>query len=494
MEKKYLLAIDQGTTSTRAIIFNKNGDVIRQVDREITQYYPHPGWVKHDAEEIYDKTLACLFDSIFEAKLSFGDIAAIGITNQRETIVVWDKVTGKPVYHAIVWQSIQSKDIAEQMEENKEMIREKTGLIINPYFSATKLRWLFDTYPQLQNRAENGELLCGTMDTWLLYNLTNGQVHATDYSNASRTLLLNIHTLKWDDELLKLFNIPKCILPEVKESSGIFGYINSNITKEKIAISGIAGDQQASLFGQCCYDIGSIKNTYGTGCFTLMNTGPKVIKSNYGLLSTIAWKINGQITYALEGSVFIAGAAVQWLRDELKIIKNATDTEKYAVSQASSEGVYVVPAFTGLGTPYWDDGCKGAIFGLTRGSNKYILARATLESIAYQSKDVIETMKKETKTKLKQLAVDGGASSNSYLMQFQSDILNVKIILPSTTQTTALGAAFLAGLGVGFYKDTKEIAKLRKLNCVYIPTMEKKEIQTLYKGWKNAIQAARKFR
>lgn len=494
MKSRFLLAIDQGTTSTRAIIFNRNGDVINQVSRDITQHYPKPGWVEHDAEEIYDKTLACLFDCIFASKLSFSDIAAIGITNQRETIVVWEKSTGKPVHNAIVWQSIQSKDITDKMSCYKNLIHEKTGLIINPYFSASKLRWLFDKYPSLQIRAEKGELLCGTIDSWLLYNFTDKKVHATDVSNASRTLLFNIHTLSWDDELLKIFNIPKCILPEVKESSGIFGYLSSKITNEKIPIAGIAGDQQAALFGQCCFDEGSIKNTYGTGCFALMNTGNKIFKSKYGLLTTIAWKIGGEVTYALEGSVFIAGAAIQWLRDELKIIKDAKETEQAAQSLKSTEGVYVVPAFTGLGTPYWDDECKGAIFGLTRGSSKDVLIRATLESIAYQCKDIIETMKKETKIRLNDVFVDGGAAINEYLMQFQSNILTLRIIVPSTIQTTALGAAFLAGLGSNYYLNLSEIKQIRKIKKSFLPKLNKSEVKKLYGGWKTAIKATRMFK
>ncbi len=494
MQNKFLLAIDQGTTSTRTIIFNRCGDVIYEVSKEITQYYPFPGWVEHDANEIFEKTLACMFECIFSAKLSFKDIAAIGITNQRETIVVWDKKTKKPVYNAIVWQSLQSKEITDNMSIYNDLIKEKTGLKINPYFSASKLRWLFDNYPKLQKRANNGELLCGTIDSWLIYNLTDGNVHATDYSNASRTLLFNIHTLSWDEDLLKLFNIPKCILPEVKESSGIFGYLSNKITQEKIPISGVAGDQQASLFGQCCYQYGDLKNTYGTGCFTLMNTGTKIVNSKYGLLSTIAWKINGQITYAIEGSIFIAGAAIQWLRDELKIIKSASDSEKYACSLQSTEGVYVVPAFTGLGTPYWDDECKGAIFGLTRGTSKEIITRATLESIAYQSKDVIETMKKETKANFTQIYVDGGATVNKYLMQFQADILNSKIIVPATIQTTALGAAFLAGLGIKYYKNVAEITKLRKINAIYEPKISKNRQIELYKGWKKAVKVTRMFK
>lgn len=494
MNERYLLAIDQGTTSTRAIIFNKEGEVINQINEEIKQYYPQPGWVEHDALEIYSKTLGVMMECIMSKGINFSQIAGIGITNQRETIVIWDKKTQIPVYHAIVWQSNQSKEICDEMMMYKDLIKEKTGLLINPYFSATKIRWLFNQYPELQQRAENGELLCGTIDSWLLYKLTNGKVHATDFSNASRTLLFNIHTQMWDDELLKLFNIPRCILPEVKESSGIFGYLDEEIFPYPIPIAGIAGDQQAALFGQCCFQEGNIKNTYGTGCFTLMNTGAQAIDSKYGLLTTIAWKINGQITYALEGSVFIGGAAVQWLRDELRMVKEAKDTERYATAVSSSDGVYVVPAFTGLGTPYWDSECKGAVFGLTRGTAKEQFIRAVLESIAYQSKDVIETMKKETGFSLKTLSCDGGATHNHFLMQFQADILHCKIQLQSTAQSTALGAAYLAGLAVRFYESCDEIKQLRHLKCVFLPTMKNQEINRLYKGWKKAIKATMTFK
>ena len=492
--EKYLLSIDQGTTSTRVIIFNKYGDVIVQINEEIKQYYPQPGWVEHDAMEIYSKTLGVITEAVAASSLSLNQIEAIGITNQRETIVVWDKLTGKPVYHAIVWQSTQSKEICDRFEDKKDIIKAKTGLLINPYFSASKLTWLFETHPDIYQRAKNGELLCGTIDTWLLYKLTNGKVHATDYSNASRTLLFNIHTLTWDDELLEMFKIPRCILPEIKNCSGIFGYIDESILPSRIPIAGMAGDQQAALFGQCCFTPGSLKNTYGTGCFALMNTGNEIVDSKKGLLSTIAWVIDGKPTYALEGSVFIGGASVQWLRDELRMFREAADSEEYARKAISSEGVYVVPAFTGLGTPYWDDECKGAIFGLTRGTSKEIFIRATLESIAYQSKDVIETMKKETGFKLKELSVDGGATHNNFLMQFQSDILSCKICLQSTAQSTALGAAYLAGLAVGYYKDMDEIISLRKLKKVFTPNITKKEADKLYKGWKLAIKAARVFK
>ncbi len=492
--KKYLLAIDQGTTSTRTILFSTTGKKINQVNYEIKQYYPHPGWVEHDPMEIYSKTLATILEVVALSNVSFLDIAAIGITNQRETIVVWDKETAKPVYNAIVWQSTQSKETLDKYEKYKEIIKKKTGLLMNPYFSASKIRWLFDTYPYLQKQAEEGKIMCGTIDSWLLYKLTNGKVHATDYSNASRTLLFNIHTLTWDDELLSIFNIPKGILPEVKDSSGIFGYIDSSILPSSIPISGIAGDQQAALFGHYCFDEGTLKNTYGTGCFSLMNTGKQIVDSKNGLLSTIAWKIKDDVCYALEGSVFIGGAAIQWLRDELCLIKDAKDSERYAKKEPSSQGVYVVPSFTGLGTPYWDENCKGAIFGLTRGTNKYILVKATLESIAYQSMDVIETMKKETGFDILELSVDGGATNNNYLMQFQADILNCKVVLHDTDQTTALGAAYLAGLGVGLYKNINEIKENKCHKTIYYPSMNRKTITELRKGWKNAIKATRMFK
>jgi len=491
---KYLLALDQGTTSTRAIVFDKHGTNISQVGEEIKQYYPQPGWVEHDANEIFTKTLSCMLQAIEDANLTFDQIACIGITNQRETVVVWDKKTGLPVYHAIVWQSNQSKEVCDRLKDKQEMIKEKTGLLINPYFSATKIRWLLDKKPKLQERADNGELLCGTIDSWLLYKLTGGKAHATDYSNASRTLLFNIHTLDWDDELLKLFNIPRSMLPEVKDCSGIFGYAGDASIPNPIPISGIAGDQQASLFGQCCFKEGQIKNTYGTGCFALMNTGNKAVDSKKGLLTTIAWKIKDEVCYALEGSVFIGGAAAQWLRDGLRMIKKASECERYSTAVDSTEGVYVVPAFTGLGTPYWDDECRGAVFGLTRGTSKEVFIRATDEAIAYQTKDVIETMKEDANMNLLELSVDGGATGDKYLMQFQADILNAKLVLQQTEQSTALGAAYLAGLAVGYYKDYDEIIKLRSIKKIYSPTFTQEEIDEKYDGWKLAIKAARMFK
>ncbi len=496
--EKYLLAIDQGTTSTRAIIFNKQGQIIYQAQEEIEQFYPQIGWVEQDATEIYSKTLSVMIEAVVRSRLEMDQIACIGITNQRETIVMWDKKTQEPVYKAIVWQSNQSEKICQRLIKKgyEKKIQDKTGLKINPYFSATKIMWLFEKYPHLKKKAKDGELLCGTIDSWLLYKLTNGNVHATDISNASRTMLFNIHTLKWDKELLTLFSIPETILPEVKPSSGIFGYIEKNQflnNQKRIPISGMAGDQQASLFGHCCFQPGELKNTYGTGCFALINTGNKPVRSKKGLLTTIAWQIQDEICYALEGSVFVAGAAVQWLRDGLRMIQTSKDSERYAKKVCDSQGVYVVPSFTGLGTPYWNNQVKGAIFGLTRGTTKEHIIRATLESIAYQSKDVIETMKKETKLCFSQLAVDGGASENDFLMQFQSDILQCEIILQENAQSTALGVAFLAGLGSGLYRDLKEIKQLKSIKKMYQPEMSAKEVRQRYAKWKVAISAVTRF-
>ena len=495
---KYLLAIDQGTTSTRAILFDKKGKLIYQSNEEISQSYPKVGWVEQDATEIYSKTLSVMMEVIIRSRISTDDIISIGITNQRETIVVWDKETKEPVYPAIVWQSNQSKSICDRLIKKgyEKKIQQKTGLKINPYFSASKLMWLFEQYPHLKKQAFAGKLLCGTIDSWLLYKLSNGKVHATDVSNASRTMLYNIYDLCWDDELLKLFGIPRCILPEVKPSCGIFGYLEENLflqSKKKIPISGIAGDQQAALFGHCCFQPGDIKNTYGTGCFALMNTGSQPIQSKKGLLTTIAWQIKDEVCYALEGSVFVAGAAIQWLRDGLRMIQASQDSEKYATKVVDSNGVYVVPSFTGLGTPYWNSKVKGAIFGLTRGTTKEHIIRATLESIAYQSKDVIETMKKETKLPLKQMAVDGGASENTFLMQFQSDLLQSDLVLQETAQSTALGVALLAGLGVNFYTSLSQIKALQSIKIIYHPKMSLKKVKSLYAKWKVAISAVTHF-
>lgn len=491
---KYILAIDQGTTSTRAIVFSKEGKIINQASEEITQYYPKNGYVEHNATEIFSKTLAVMLEAVISSNLNFSQIEAVGITNQRETIVIWDKETKLPVYNAIVWQSNQSKDVCEEYKQYEDLIKDKTGLLLNPYFSATKLRWLFNNYPDIEKKAFEGKLLCGTIDSWLIYKLTGGKVHKTDCSNASRTLLFNINTCAWDDELLKLFNIPKCILPEICESNSLFGYIDQSIIPFNIPITGVLGDQQAALFGQCCFNKGELKNTYGTGCFTLLNTGDSIVKSKHGLLTTVAWNIDGNISYALEGSVFIGGAAVQWLRDGLRMIKKSADSEKYATAVESSDGVYLVPSFTGLGTPYWDSNVKGAMFGITRATNKEIFIRATLEAIAYQCKDVIKTMIEDSNIELKSLCVDGGATDNSFLMQFQADILECEITLQRIKESTALGAALIAGLGAKIYKSFDEIKKLKSIKKTFTPKMKSEEVKRLYDGWLKAIRATMCFK
>ena len=491
---KYILAIDQGTTSTRAIVFSKEGKIINQASEEITQYYPKNGYVEHNATEIFSKTLAVMLQAVVSSNLNFSQIEAVGITNQRETIVIWDKETKIPVYNSIVCQSNQSRDVCEEYKQYEDLIKDKTGLLLNPYFSATKLRWLFNNYPDIEKKAFEGKLLCGTIDSWLIYKLTGGKVHKTDCSNASRTLLFNINTCAWDDELLKLFNIPKCILPEICESNSLFGYIDQSIIPFNIPITGVLGDQQAALFGQCCFNKGELKNTYGTGCFTLLNTGDSIVKSKHGLLTTVAWNIAGNISYALEGSVFIGGAAVQWLRDGLRMIKKSADSEKYATAVESSDGVYLVPSFTGLGTPYWDSNVKGAMFGITRATNKEIFIRATLEAIAYQCKDVIKTMIEDSNIELKSLCVDGGATDNSFLMQFQADILECEITLQRIKESTALGAALIAGLGAKIYKSFDEIKNLKSIKKTFIPKMKSEEVKRLYDGWLKAIRATMCFK
>lgn len=497
--KKYILAIDQGTTSTRAIIFDKNGKCIASDQKEFKQYFPKPGWVEHNANEIWETTVDVIGGALLKKDISADEIATIGITNQRETTVVWNKKTGKPIYHAIVWQSRQTQEITDKLIEDgyQEFIHQKTGLIINPYFSASKIKWILDNVNGARELANKGELLCGTIDTWLVWKLTNGAVHITDYTNASRTLLFNINSLEWDEELLKLFDIPHSMLPTVKSSSEIYGYATNFSpfkTDVQIPIAGVIGDQQAALFGQCCFNKGDAKNTYGTGCFMLMNTGNKPVYSNNGLLTTIAWGLDGKVTYALEGSVFIGGSVIQWVRDGLRMIKTAADSETYATKIKSCEGVYLVPAFVGLGTPYWDNDARGAIFGLTRGTTKEHLIRAAIESIAYQSKDVMEVMKEESKLPLKRLAADGGATKDNFLMQFQSDILQCEICLPQTAETTALGAAYMAGLGCGFYKSQEEIKKLHKIIATYNPQRDLKDVEKLYVGWKKAVAATRVFK
>jgi len=491
--EKFVLAIDQGTTSTRAILFDKFGMPRFKAQREVPLIYPKSGWVEEDAIEVYTSVIDVINELLIRSNLTLKNIDSIGITNQRETTVIWNKETGLPVCNAIVWQSRQSQEICDALEDKKDFIKEKTGLVINPYFSASKIRFILDKY-DLQKEAEEGKLLFGTIDSWLIYKLTLGKVHATDITNASRTMLFNIFEKKWDDDLLKLFNIPKCMLPSVHECSYHYGDATLMFASTTIPITGVAGDQQASLFGQTCFDKGNIKNTYGTGCFMLMNIGETPTISKSGLLTTIAWSINGTTTYALEGSVFIGGAAIQWLRDEMKLISKASDSEISAQKVDDSNGVYVVPAFVGLGTPYWDDQVRGAVFGLTRATNKYHFVRATLEAIAYQSKDLMETIKKDSNIEINQLNVDGGATANNYLMQFQSDIIELPIELPSCLETTALGAAFFAGLYTGFYKSQEEIKKSRNIEREFKPSMSHKEVEERYKKWKIAVEATRVFR
>lgn len=493
--KKYILAIDQGTTSSRAILFNKKGEIVASAQKEFPQYFPKPGWVEQDANEIWLSVLQVYMEVLVKGKISAAEIAALGITNQRETAIVWDKTTGEPVYHAIVWQSRQTADICKQLKaDGKEgMIREKTGLLIDPYFSATKIKWILDNVKGAREKAERGDLLFGTVDSFLVYKMTNGKVHATDYSNASRTLLYNIYDLKWDDELLDLFAIPKSMLPKVCPSSGSFGVTEGKFFETGIPIMGIAGDQQAALFGQNCFEPGMAKNTYGTGCFMLMNTGENVAKSQHGLLTTIAWGMEGKVEYALEGSVFVAGSAIQWLRDGLKLIESAPQSEKIAEEVEDSDGVYVVPAFVGLGAPYWKPDAKGAVFGLTRGTTKAHLVRATLDALAYQSTDIIHAMIKDSGIELKKLKVDGGAVKNNLLMQFQSDILNVPVERPMISETTALGAAYLAGLAVGFWKSKEELRENYLVDETFVPHIKEEKRQELLDGWKRAVNATCQF-
>ncbi|MGO2961526.1 MAG: glycerol kinase GlpK [Carnobacterium maltaromaticum] len=497
MEKKYVLAIDQGTTSTRAILFNKKGEIVHTSQREFTQYFPEPGWVEHDANEIWVTTLAVIAGVLIESDTKPTEIHSIGITNQRETTVVWDKNTGLPVYHALVWQSRQTSDIANQIiaDGHEELVKSKTGLRVDAYFSGTKVRWILDNVEGARARAEKGDLLFGTIDTWLIWKLTGNKVHVTDYTNASRTMMFNIHQLKWDDELLDILTIPKKMLPEVRSSSEVYGEtVEYHMFGQRVPIAGVAGDQQAALFGQNCFEEGMIKNTYGTGCFILMNTGEKAVNSENGLITTIAYGLDGKVNYALEGSVFVAGSAVQWLRDGLKMFTDAGETEEYALRAGNSDGVYMVPAFVGLGAPHWDTDARGAIFGLTRGTSKDVFIRATLESIAYQSKDVMETMIKDSGIPITEMRVDGGAAKNNFLMQFQSDILNIEIKRPKVSETTALGAAYLAGLATGFWESIEDIKANWLLDKSYEPKMEDAERDVLYHGWEKAVTATRSFK
>lgn len=493
MEKKYIIALDQGTTSSRAILFDKQGKIIKTAQKEFTQIYPKAGWVEHNPMEIWGSQSGVMREVIETTGITPEEIASIGITNQRETTVVWDKFTGKPIYNAIVWQCRRTSEICDELKnkglENK--IKKKTGLLIDAYFSATKVKWILDNVDGAREKAENGELLFGTIDTWLIWNLTRGKVHATDYSNASRTMMYNIKELKWDEEILKELDIPMNMLPNVYPSSYIYGHTDEMmLAGAQIPISGCAGDQQAALFGQTCFEEGTAKNTYGTGCFLLMNTGENIVESKQGLLTTIAWGVDDKVEYALEGSIFMAGASIQWLRDELRMIKHAKDSETYANKVEDTNGVYVVPAFTGLGAPYWDMYARGTILGLTRGAQKEHIIRATLESIAYQTKDVLEAMQQDSQMNLKFLKVDGGASSNNFLMQFQSDMLNVNIDRPKVVETTALGAAYLAGLAVRFFEDKEEIKSKWKVDKEFNPTIDEEKRSKLYKGWKKSVSRA----
>ncbi|RJP02170.1 glycerol kinase [Exiguobacterium sp. RIT452] len=497
MENKYILALDQGTTSSRAIIFDHDGQIVNSAQREFKQYFPQPGWVEHDANEIWGSILAVMADALGSADIKPSQIASIGITNQRETTVVWNKETGKPVYHALVWQSRQTSGICDELNAQglNQKFRDKTGLLIDAYFSGTKVKWILDNVEGAREQAENGELLFGTIDTWLVWKLSGGKTHITDYTNASRTLMYNIYEQKWDDELLEILTVPKSMLPEVRQSSEVYdNTVPYHFFGFEVPIAGIAGDQQAALFGQTCFEPGEGKNTYGTGCFMLMNTGEKAVSSDHGLLTTIAWGVDGKVEYALEGSIFVAGSAIQWLRDGLRMLKNAKDSEGYALKVDSTEGVYVVPAFVGLGAPYWDSDVRGAIFGLTRGTDKEHFVRATLESLAYQTRDVLTAMEKDSGIELKTLRVDGGAVSNDFLMQFQSDILGVPVDRPEINETTALGAAYLAGLAVGYWKDKAEIKKQWKLNRQFKPEMEENDREKRYAGWQKAVEATMAFK
>lgn len=492
---KYIMSLDQGTTSSRCILFNKNGLIESVAQKEFTQIYPKAGWVEHDPMEIWFTQISVATEAMQKINATASDIAAIGITNQRETTVIWDKTTGKPIYNAIVWQCRRTSDICDVLKEEgfDQIIKEKTGLIIDAYFSATKIKWILDHVEGAREKALKGQLLFGTIDTWLIWNLTKGKVHVTDYSNASRTMLFNIHTLKWEEEILTRLDIPASMLPQVKPSSCVYGHTNPTLLGGEIPISGAAGDQQAALFGQICHTPGTAKNTYGTGCFLLMNTGEKAILSHKGLLTTIAWGIDNKVEYALEGSVFIAGAAIQWLRDELRMIDHAAHTETYANSVPDSNGVYIVPAFTGLGAPYWDQYARGTILGLTRGVKKEHFIRATLESLAYQTYDVLMAMQEDSGISLKALKVDGGACANNFLMQFQSDILGAKVDRPEVIETTALGAAYLAGLAVGYWKDQEDISTNWALSKSFTPKMESSKREFLLKGWHKAIKCTREW-
>jgi len=492
MPSHYILALDQGTTSSRSMVFDKHGNIVSVAQKEFKQIFPQPGWVEHDAEEIWSTQFGTLAEAVAKAGIRMKQIVGIGITNQRETTVVWDRSTGKPICNSIVWQDRRTAAFCDELKAANmgDIIKQKTGLVIDAYFSASKLKWILDHIPGAREKGENGELAFGTIDSWLVWKLTDGGVHATDVSNASRTMLLNIHTGEWDDELLNIFSVPRSMLPEVKASSKIFGVTGNIVPDSHIPIAGIAGDQQAALFGQMCTQPGMVKNTYGTGCFMLMNTGTKAIASKNNLLTTIAWKIDDRIEYALEGSVFIAGAVVQWLRDGLKIIRRSEDVEELSAKAADSGGVYLVPAFAGLGAPHWNQHARGTLFGLTRGSSNANIARAALDSIAYQTYDVLKAMEADAGIDIKELRVDGGATVNNALMQFQCDILHCKVVRPRITETTALGAAYLAGLAVGYWKNIEEIQQHWQIDKTFSPKMETSKANELLDGWQRAVKAS----
>ncbi|KAF2958337.1 glycerol kinase [Thermotoga sp. Ku-13t] len=493
MEKRYVLALDQGTTSSRAILFDSQGNMVGMVNQEFPQIYPRPGWVEHDPYDILESQVSVVKKLLRNLNVEPQQIAAIGITNQRETTIVWDKKTGKPVYNAIVWQCRRTAGMCDEIKAQglTDVIRSKTGLVVDAYFSATKIQWILKNVPGMMEKAKRGEIAFGTVDSWLIWNLTGGKVHATDVSNASRTMLFNINDLCWDEELLDMFGVPRSVLPEVCPSSYVYGVTEKEIFGVEIPIAADIGDQQAALFGQMCVHPGTMKNTYGTGCFILMNIGNKPVFSRSGLLTTVAWKVKDEVSYALEGSVFIAGAAIQWLRNELRMIESAAETEQLALSVPDSAGVYFVPAFVGLGAPHWDMYARGAMFGLTRGARKEHIVRAVLESIAYQTRDVVEVMCEECGTQLKTLRVDGGASKNNFLMQFQADILNVPVERPRVNETTALGAAYLAGLAVGYWENLSQIESQWQLDRRFVPSMDEERREELYRGWKKAVERAK---
>lgn len=489
---KYIMALDLGTTSCRCIIFDKNGRICSAAQKEFTQYFPQPGWVEHDAEEIWATQTGLMYEAMSKIDITINEIAGIGITNQRETTVLWDKETGRPVHKAIVWQCRRTAGYCDELKKlgMAEFFRSKTGLVLDAYFSATKLRWLLDNAAGARERAEKGELLFGTVDSWIIWKLTGGNVHVTDYSNASRTMLFNIHTLKWDEEILRVLKIPQQILPEVKPSSHVYGYTDSKLFGREVPIAGAGGDQQCALFGQTCFERGEVKNTYGTGGFMLMNTGTDPVNSHNGLVTTIAWGVDDKVEYALEGSIFVAGAAVQWLRDELGLIRSAAESEVLAKSVPDSNGCYVVPAFVGLGAPYWDQYARGAIVGLTRGVNRNHIVRATLESIAYQVNDVLMAMQEDSGMPITSLRVDGGACDNDFLMQFQADILNTSVVRPYCIETTAMGAAYLAGLAVGYWRSKEDILANHVIAAEFKPQMGQAKRESLLQGWHNAVKAA----